>query len=268
MGVASLAMYDVPGTRPACEAWWTGLARHLRRAGVDDVPDRLTWPDRQSAPWEAPDLLLAQCCGYPLTHAYAGRLTVVATPVYDAPGCAGPDYASLIVVPADSPAESLTDVTGGVCLVNAADSHSGYNALRALLAPLAGGGALFRAVRETGSHLASLDAVATGEGDVCAVDCVTHALVARHCPERLAGTRVLAASMQAPGLPYVTRVGGGEARLMRLRDGLTAALADPDLAASREALLIRGAEVPADDAYERILEIERRAVAAGYPVIR
>ena len=27
---------------------------------------------------------------------------------------------SLIVVPADSPAESLTDVTGGVCLVNAA----------------------------------------------------------------------------------------------------------------------------------------------------
>lgn len=267
MAVASLAMYDLPEVRRATEAWWTGLARHLRRAGLEDVPSRPSWPARPEDAWRAPGLLLAQCCGYPLTHAERGRLQAVATPAYDAPGCRGTDYASLLIVRADSPAEGLAELAGGVCAVNARDSHSGYNALRAMLAPLAGGRRLFRAVRTTGSHPASLAAVAAGEADLCAVDCVVHALIARHGPGRLAGTRVLGHSMAAPGLPYVTRRGDG-GRLARLREGLFAALADPGLAAAREALLLVGAEVLPEGAYERIVELERRAAEAGYPEIR
>jgi hypothetical protein len=52
--------------------------------------------------------------------------------------------------------------------------------------------------------------------------------------------------------------------LARLRNGLKAALIEPDLAWAREALLIAGAEVLADDAYETILTQEREAQAQGY----
>jgi hypothetical protein len=39
--IASLPMYDWPEVREATDAWWAGLARHLRDAGFE-APDRLT----------------------------------------------------------------------------------------------------------------------------------------------------------------------------------------------------------------------------------
>ena len=39
--VASLPMYDFPEIRWATDALWQGIARHLRRHGVDGIPSRL-----------------------------------------------------------------------------------------------------------------------------------------------------------------------------------------------------------------------------------
>jgi hypothetical protein len=77
--VVGLPMYDLPGLAEVHAAWWAGLARHLRAAGLAEVPTALSGLDT-AALWSHPELLLAQTCGYPLTHGYAGQLRVVATP--------------------------------------------------------------------------------------------------------------------------------------------------------------------------------------------
>lgn len=264
--IANLPMYDLPEVRAATDAWWRGVASALRRNGLDDVPDALARDSGIDA-WHSPELLLSQTCGYPLTHELAGVVELIATPAYSADGCSGADYCSLIVVAEDSPAKSLEDLRGTVCAYSRRDSHSGYNALRAAIAPLAGGGAFFSRVVESGAHPLSIALVAGGEADVCAVDCVTHALMARYQPDAIAGTRVMGSTERAPGLPYVTRAGTDPDLTRRLRDALQAAAADPALAAVREALLIAGIHVLDDDAYRRIDDMENAARARGYAEI-
>jgi ABC-type phosphate/phosphonate transport system substrate-binding protein len=263
---ASLPMYDLPAVRAATDAWWQGLAGHLRTAGVAGVPDRLA---REPAPQStAPDLLLSQTCGYPLTHALAGEVEPLCTPVYGAPGCRGPRYVSALVVRADSPATELADLRGGVCAFNNPASQSGYNVLRRMVAPLAGGAAFFDRTVATGGHAASVAAVGAGEADLCAVDSVTHALLGRHAPTALAGTRVLGHSLEAPGLPVVTGPAITENERARIQAGVQAAVADPGLAETRAALLLEGVEAVPLSAYDEIVVMEEEAAALGYPELR
>src|SRR5690606_12993076 len=170
----------------------------------------------------------------------------------------------VVVVRADSAVTEPARLRGGICAVNSRDSQSGYNALRALVAPLSRGGRFFGRVVVSGGHRESLALVAAGEADVAAIDCVTHALLARHAPTALAGTRVLCHSPAAPGLPYVTAAGADVTLLRRLRAGLRRAFDDPGLAAVRDDLLLAGVEVLPLAAYRRIAEIEAAAGALGY----
>lgn len=264
MSIASLPMYDLPEVNAATDAWWAGLARALAREGVRDVPVNLVRDCDTKTVWRSPDLLFSQTCGYPLMHDFAGQLRVVATPCYDALGCDGPSYRSLIVVRADDPASSLEDLRGRIAVANSPDSQSGYSALRAAVAVVAGAKRFFSKVAISGAHANSLALVASGAADVCAIDCVTQSMLTRHRPEAVANLRVLGDTVAAPGLPYVTRADASDDLLKRLRAGLRAALADPKLAAARDDLLITGVEVLSEDAYDRIIEIEEDARARGY----
>lgn len=264
---ASLPIYDLPEVRPALEALWAGLARHLAREGVPEVPCSLTRGASLDALWSRPDLLLSQCCGYDLLNGYAGALHPLATPCYSAPGCVGPAYASVVVVAENSPACSLEDLRGGVCAINGWSSHSGMSALRALIAPLGAGGRFFARIAVSGAHRASLAMVARGAADVAAIDCVVHALFARHRPAALAGTRPLGHTPQAPAPPFVTGTGVGDASIARLRTALLRAFDDPALEAARADLLLAGIEVLPLAAYARIKAFERFAARRGYPVL-
>jgi ABC-type phosphate/phosphonate transport system substrate-binding protein len=264
MPVANLAMYDLPELRAATDALWQGMAHGFRRAGIAEVPAVLERDLPYRETWQHPALLFAQTCGYPLTHALAGRVRVVATPCYRAEACEGPNYCSIVIVRADHPATDLAALRGARCVVNSPDSQSGYSALRALIAPLGEKGRFFAGVTVGGSHLASIAAVAAGKADIAAIDCVTHALVARHRPHALAGTRVLARTAAAPGLPYITRGDADDDLVQRLRDGLIEVFADPGLAAARDALLLRDAVLLPADAYQRIIDLENDALARGY----
>jgi len=265
--LASLAMYDLAEVRAATDAWWCGIAAALQRAGIAEVPDSLTRDPNIDVP-HSPELLLTQTCGYPLTHELAGIVSLVATPGYSADGCDGGDYCSFILVSEENPAAGLADLRGTVCAYNGRNSQSGYNTLRAAVAQIAGGNVFFSRVVESGGHAASIELVATGKADVCAVDCVTHALMANHRPAALAGTRILGATESAPGLPYVTRAGVDEEYLRRLRDALAAAFADPLLADTRDTLMLAGMQVLDYDAYGCIDDMENAAHAAGYAQIR
>jgi ABC-type phosphate/phosphonate transport system substrate-binding protein len=264
---ASLPMYDLSEARAATDAWWSGLAQAFRRAGVRQAPDGLTRGAGARRLWRARDLLFSQTCGYPLIHALTGRLRVIATPVYAVPDCDGPRYRSLLFVRAADPARGLADLDGRVAAVNAPDSHSGCNVLRAMVAPLAPGRRFFRAVRMSGSHAASLALVRRGKADVCAIDCVTHALLTHYRARALDGLRLLARSPAAPGLPYVTAAAVTPDELARLRDGLAEALAAPRLRAVRAALLLEGAQVLPERAYGRIVELERVAERLDCPTL-
>ena len=258
-------MYELPGLKAATDAWWAGLAAAFRAEGLTEVPQELTRTDDAAALWSEPDLLFSQTCGYPLTHALAGRVTLLATPVYDCPGCEGGLYHSEILLRADDPAEGLADLRGRRAAVNAVDSQSGFSALRHAVAPLAEGGCFFAEVTRSGSHLASMALVAEGAADVCAIDCVTYHLARRGDPDLAACLRPLTRSATAPALPYITRRDIPAADLERLRAGLARACADPGLAETRAALAIKGVVVKPLSDYDLILQLEAEAVAAGYP---
>jgi len=166
------------------------------------------------------------------------------------------------------PAQSLEDLRGRRCAVNGTHSHSGYNILRAMLAPSAARGSFFSEVKTSGSHVGSLQLVIDNAADVAAIDGVTLTLVARHRPEMREAVRVLAPSPLAPGLPYVTTSGAGKETIKRLRNAIGAALQDPMAREARMQLLIVGVQVLPARAYAAIDAFESAAIADGYPEIR
>ena len=261
---AMISMYDMPEGRPAIAAWWAGLTRHWQAAGLSDIPESAHMPDSDLYElWQAPDLFIAQTCGFPLTHRLKGRVTLVGTPVYALDGCAGGRYHSVIVARQESDVRSLDDVAGKVVAINGHDSQSGWNALRH---SLIGKGAPARIV-ETGGHRKSVAAVRDGHADVAAIDCVTYAGLQQLAPQEVASLRIIARSASAPALPYVTRRDIAPGDLEKLRAGFRAAMANPALADTRGAMQLSGFEVVPLQAYDRLLEMEREADRAGSLVV-
>lgn len=263
--ITALPMYDLPEARAATDAWWAVLRRHLARAGFGEIPDALTRTPNVTDTWTMPGLLFTQTCGYPLTHGWSGHLRLIATPCYGAEGCEGPTYRSVILVAEGSAAASLAELRGLRAAYNADHSQSGFNALRAALAPLAKDGRFLGAAVRSGGHRQSMALVRSGTADFCAVDCVTWAMHQRHAPAEIAGLKVLAWSDAAPALPYVTAASQPDETVRRLRDGLAAAIADPDGTAARTALFLDGIEILDRAAYDRIDAMEAAAIAQGYP---
>lgn len=264
--LVSLPMYDFAELRAATDAFWSALRGQLAAAGID-APRELAREDDHAAPWADPALLFSQTCGYPYAMRLRGRARLVATPVYRAPGCEGPRYSSAIVVRADDPAGTLAGLRGRRAAVNAPDSQSGMNALRAAAAPLAVAGRFFGAVVETGSHAASALAVAEGRADVAALDCVSWAHLAALRPRLGGALRVIGFTPSAPALPFITAAARSEGTVATLRAALRAVMADETLAPVRAALLIEGVEILPDAAYDEIAAMEAAARRAGYPVL-
>ncbi|MGE0214041.1 MAG: phosphate/phosphite/phosphonate ABC transporter substrate-binding protein [Parvibaculaceae bacterium] len=262
--IASLPMYDWPEIRAATDAWWAGLARHLKAEGFLDVPATLDREAAREVQWRSPLLLLSQTCGYPLTHALQGQVEVVAAPTYAAEGCEEGQYRSAIVVHAAKGPERPEALRGATAAFNGDDSLSGHLALKAVFAPLARDGRFFGRTVESGSHVRSMDMVAAGEADVAAIDCVSLALAKAHRPKVAEKLRAIAWSPLAPALPYVTAAGRPMPEMTRLKRALTAAATDPALSAPRDTLLLRRLDFVPTSAYGRVLEIEAAADALGY----
>jgi ABC-type phosphate/phosphonate transport system substrate-binding protein len=260
-------MYDLPELEAANDALWASIAERLVAQGVEAVPERLTRGGALEAIWTDPRLLLAQTCGYPLVASLGERVRVVATPRYSAPGCDGALYRSAIVVRASDPARDVADLRGRRAAVNDLASNSGMNLFRAKIAPLANGPSFFAAVTITGAHAASVEAVAAGEADVAAIDCITWAHLQRRRPRTTTALRVLSWTTATPGLPLIAAATIDAAVVAALRKALADVAVDPALAAVRAALLLDGFETLPGGAYQAILALERDAIAQGYPTL-
>ena len=260
---ASLGMYDLPAIHAANDALWQGLAGWLQENGVDRVSERLDRERSLEQIWDDPDLLLAQTCGFPFATRWQGRLRYVVTPMYDAPGCEGPSYRSVLIVRRDSSARTLADLRGAIVAINEPSSNSGCNLLAAEVMPLANKTSFFRSAVLTGSHLASAEAVAEGRASIAAIDVVTYAHLINNHSTLTGQLRSVGWTAHASGLPLVTSIRSSPELVNALRNALAWASIAPELAEVRKTLLLNGfAQLP-DDAYS---SLARLSDADGYRI--
>jgi len=265
--IAGFPMYDFAHLQAANDALWQVVATALRAAGQGDVPPGLDRSRTIDDLWQDPGLVLAQSCGYPLMTSLRDRVRLVATPRYRAAGCVGASWGSALVVRADDASPDLVAFRGRRCAANQPHSNTGMNLLRAAVAELAGGEAFFRSVAWTGSHRDSLALVAEGEADLAAIDAVTLAHLGRIAPTLVRRTRILGWTEATPGLPFITAGTTDDTTIALLRQALDQIATDPEHEWIRDALLLDGFERVPEARYHGILELERRALALGYPAL-
>ena len=196
---ASLPMYDWPEEAGATDAFWTALRGVLKVGGIAAL-DPLDRSASNDTTWRDPDLILSQTCGWPLVTRYRDALHVIARPVYAVEGCGSGTYRSAIVARRTAP---LAELVRGTVAVNGFDSLSGYRTLAAHLAGNGIGRNGIGSFLETGSHRASVRAVAEGRADVATIDCVSWCLALDHEPAARDLT-VIGWTEELPALPFVT----------------------------------------------------------------
>ena len=263
--IAALPMYDFPELRAAHDAFWHALQNALVERGVADVPLHLSHELPYREGWRNASLLFGQACEYPIAKSFGDVLTLVATPVYAAPGCEGAFYRSAIIARGEDQGDTLAEFRGRRCAVNAMDSNSGMNLLRAAIAPLAHGMPFFGSVLVSGSHLRSLEMVARNEADIAAIDCVTFAHLQQLHPALVAQVKVLCWTPASPNLPYVTARATDERTLGALRSALAAVVSDRLSRPICERLLLKGVDLRPDMSLKRPRELETGAAELGYP---
>ncbi len=252
----SLPMYGVG--RQQVALFWHALRARLLELGLPDAPAALSWPQDLLLHWQQPDLLLSQTCGYTLVK-YLPHVKLVGTYHYRVEGCNGANYSSWLVVRADAPGERLADFRGRVVAYNHADSQSGYNSLRALVAPLAENGRFFSRAVVTGSHENAVRAIQLGLADIAAVDCVSLELLKRAQPQALAGVKIIGRTASVPGMPLITAAATTAEQLAILRAAASAMVNDP----ASESLLIGDFSLIPRSAYQAIADQEQQAAALG-----
>jgi len=209
------------------------------------------------AHWLDPHLLLSQTCGYPLMTRLNRQVRLLAVPSYRAEGFSRSQYSSRLIVRASSGFAALAELRAAVAVINNEDSHSGMNALRHSVAPLAKGGVFFSDVLVSGGHAASIDAVREGKADVAAIDPVTWAHVLDARPELQSQLRTVGWSAPAPGLPLIGSRTLSTEQVSVIRTALSKALRrDPALA---NQLRLRGFYNASWSSYQRIVEMQEQA---------
>jgi ABC-type phosphate/phosphonate transport system substrate-binding protein len=242
MTIAALPMYDWPEARAEVDALWADLRTRFLAAGIDApetlarrnadlpavpggirdgegsliAPDPATLPpDAFSLPtlWKHPGLLFSQTCWGPMESGLAEHVVVIGQPSYDGiEGGGGELYSSAVLMrggekaasPSDGRAVLPIEMLRNVRLAfNSTDSMSGILALTRDLEALGKSLAIFSDRIETGSHRASIAAVAEGRADVCAVDCRSWHLARLYEPAAK-DIRVVGWTARRKGLPFIT----------------------------------------------------------------
>jgi ABC-type phosphate/phosphonate transport system substrate-binding protein len=194
--------------------------------GIRKMNGELIAPDPATLPageldlailWRHPALVFGQTCWGPMTNGLEAEVIVIGQPDYSGmEGCGGPCYSSVIVMRrADAPGgkaciapESgqalipLGCLRGSHFAFNSTGSLSGYLALLQDLNAIGDSIALFGSLMPTGSHRASIRAVASGAADCAAIDVRSWLLARRYEP---AAQRLVPVGWTArrKGLPFI-----------------------------------------------------------------
>lgn len=194
--IASLAMYPFESLRASYDQLWARIADRL-----DGAPASLDWSLGHVSAARRPDLLLGQTCGWPLVTELDGLVDVVGAFDVEVPEASAGHYRSVVIEGPDP---------DGPVAVNGIDSLSGWVSWCAV-----------RGVPDnrliTGSHEASVIAVARGDASAASIDAVSWAHLQTIHPALSSRVTVVGHGPSVPTLPLVTRAGGD---VMALRTAL------------------------------------------------
>lgn len=195
---ASLPMYDTAATRAANDRFWQAIRSEYGRGPA--ALDRTQDPHET---WNEAGLVFSQTCGLPYRSGLFRKVQLVGTPDYGVEGCAPGMYCSVLVVRENDERSTIEDFNAARLARNDHRSQSGWAAIRQHLRDRQAGFSFDMNILETGSHAASVRAVAEAKADIAAIDAVTWALLRRDTAEtdRL---RELERTSPTPGLPFIT----------------------------------------------------------------
>lgn len=197
---------QAPIAEAFCEALVALVGRRLGVAThfVADVP----WQGRERR-FDAGEIQVCWMCGWPYAEradAALAQLELLAAPVMADPRYGDrPVYYSDVVVRADSRFASFAELRGACWAYNEPRSHSGYNAVRYLLASRGIRDRFFGSAVESGSHQASVDLVLRRSVDASAIDSTVLEAMRRCRPELGPLLRVIDTIGPSAAPPWVMR---------------------------------------------------------------
>jgi len=250
-------MYDID--RATTEAIADTLLRLLDKRGV---AAQFVRPDNLLSHWRDDNLLLSQTCGYTLVKQLP-EVQLVGTLQSCACGCEDLRYRSWLVVRREDENKMLEEFRHRRAVCNSDDSHSGYNALRYMIAPFAPEGKFFSETLFSGSHQQSLKALRQRAADIAAIDCITWALLQKYQPEVLADLAIIGETPLCPALPMITSAHTDSLLLEKLRSTLFELANIDEYKPLMLANLLAGFSVPLRSYYDEINTWEQQAAAAG-----
>ncbi|ORM68778.1 phosphate/phosphite/phosphonate ABC transporter substrate-binding protein [Pantoea rwandensis] len=257
MPIISLPMYDIH--HPTTLGLTAALTTLLKKRGVQA---EVEWHSDLLPHWRDDNVLLSQTCGYPLVTSLPD-VQLVGAFQSSAQGCEGLRYRSWLVARKEDENLTLSDFRGRRAVCNSEDSHSGFNSLRYVIAPLAHDGAFFSETLLSGSHRQSLAALREQRADVAAIDCITWALLRTHHPEELAGLEIIGETPLCAALPLITSARTDAATLEHLRSALTELTTDKKYQLLLAQSLISGFAVPDRAFYDEVQAWEDQAAEYG-----
>lgn len=193
---------------------------------------------------------MAFICGLPFIRYYQvnpQQLQAIAAPVMQAARYQNqPVYFSDLIVRADSPYITLTDLAGATFCYNDSGSNSGYHLPRYYLLHQGHSPHLFAQAVQSGSHQRSIAWVIAGKADCAAIDSTVLEEELRCLPEIASQLRVIASIGPCPIPPIAVAQRLGE----EIRHQIQTALLQPDAilqAAMQRAKIQRFVTVQTED---------------------
>lgn len=262
--IACSRLYDV--TRAKADAWHEVFEEAGRLAGIE--LRILDWPAPASLGdlWQKPDLGLTFLCGRPYLQAGA-RHQIIGAPL-------GPDsgteaaYCTLLLARSSSLWTCVEDSFGSRLGHMPAHSQSGYNALRFLLAPYAGGGRLYASHTELETPAACLNALCDGSVDVIPMDSYFYSLLVSSSSRWKDELTVLGRS-PLTAMPFLAASPGLDSGVVTaLRGALESWSRSSCGEELRRELCMKGFSLPIPSDYAVLAEQEAAALRLCYPCPR
>lgn len=197
--IASLPMYDRPANAAAHDRLWANVRDNLR-ADCIDAPDHLDRHVLYRDTWDRPDLVVGQICVMPYRATYARDVTIIGASDYGLEGCEPGYFHANFVCRADDPRDLFAFMSTRF-VANAKHSYSGF---QSAYDATQSKGLTLPEPTITGSHDASVRAVASGDADFACIDAQTWRMQLNDLPDART-LRVLSATAQAPGQSFITR---------------------------------------------------------------
>ena len=251
--LVSYPMYSISQTQSNQNLWWQSVRNNLSDMGVSTPQTMLSTDNDLVKHWLHPELLFSQTCGFPLVSLLKSKVKLIGTPVYAAHGCDDAAYCSFFIVRKDDARNELEEYANSKFAYNGQDSQSGFNAVRVNLLERDLSIPFFADNIESGGHRNSIRLVSKNKADICAVDCVSHALLKSHEVDVLQNTRVLCATKNTPGLPFITSLRTPDSIIDKIKLAIRQTCQDPALGEVNSTMLITDiTDIPLETYYANI----------------